>query len=199
MHFIGVQPLGARALRHVGDGPAQTEHVLLVGILDHGHDQPVVERDRDAKVDVFLVDDILAVNRRVDDRMSMQYFDDHAGDECHVGQLRAGLLVFRFLLLAQLFDRREVDVKHRVHVRRRVAAENHVLGDLLPHHRELLDPIGARGPHLRVRNGGVRLQPDLAALDVAEDVLLGDAAADTGAGDLRDVDVVILRDAANER
>ena len=37
------------------------------------------------------------------------------------------------------------------------------------------------------------------SIDEAEDVVLGDAAADAGARNLRDVDVVLLRDLANER
>ena len=54
-------------------------------------------------------------------------------------------------------------------------------------------PAGAgRGAGGRGRTRGARL-------DVAEDVLLGDAAGDAGAGDLADVHVVLGRDLADDR
>ena len=58
--------------------------------LDHRHDQAVLERDRDAQVDVVLVDDVVAVDRRVDRLVAAQAIDDHLRDERRVGQLRAG-------------------------------------------------------------------------------------------------------------
>ena len=52
----------------VVDRAAQAEEILLVGVADHRDDQALVERDGDADVDVLLVDDVVAVDRRVDDR-----------------------------------------------------------------------------------------------------------------------------------
>ena len=49
LHFVGIQLLRPRAGGEVVDRPAQAEQVLLVGVADHRHDQPVVERDRDAR------------------------------------------------------------------------------------------------------------------------------------------------------
>ena len=63
-------------------------------------------------------------------------------------------LVFRLLLLADLRDGGEVDLEHRVHVRRRAPAQHHVLGDLLAHHRQLLDPT--RSPGRRRRRAASR-------------------------------------------
>ena len=40
-----------------------------------GHDKPIVERDRDAEVDVLLVDDVVAVDRGIDDRELAQRVD----------------------------------------------------------------------------------------------------------------------------
>ena len=68
VHFFGLELLRARAIGDVGDRAAQAEQVLLVGVLDDRHDQAALERDRDAEVDVLLVDDVVAVERRVDDR-----------------------------------------------------------------------------------------------------------------------------------
>ncbi len=45
----GDEPLGARALGQVGGRPGQAEQVHLVGVLDHRHDEPVLERHRDAR------------------------------------------------------------------------------------------------------------------------------------------------------
>jgi hypothetical protein len=39
----------------------QAEQALLVRVLDHGHQQAPVERDRDAEVDVAAVGDVLAI------------------------------------------------------------------------------------------------------------------------------------------
>ena len=71
----GLSCLAARAVGEVGDRAAQAEQVLLVGVLDHRHDQAPVERDRDAEVDVLVVDDVVAVDRRVDDRHGAQRVD----------------------------------------------------------------------------------------------------------------------------
>src|SRR6476659_9077474 len=100
-----------------------------------------------------------------------------------------------------------------MHMRRGSLAEHHVLGDSFPHHRELLDAVGACRPHLhgRLNDIGLRLPrrpsvpnlrtwfADMSALDVAKDVVLGYAATDPRACDLSDVYVVLFRDAANER
>ena len=88
----GTQLLGARAGGQVVDRAAQAEQVLLVGVADHRHDQAVLERDRNPEIDVLLVDDVVAVDRRVDDRELAKRVDDRLGDEGREGQLRAGAL-----------------------------------------------------------------------------------------------------------
>ena len=199
MHFFRLQLLGARALGDVGDRAAQAEQVLLVGVLDDRHDQPAVERDGDAEVDVLLVDDVVAVERGVDERMPAERVDDRLGDERHVGQLRAAPLVVRLLLLADPLDGREVDVEDRVHVRRRAPAEHHVLGDLPAHHRQRLDldalaRLDDAGPGRSGRRARIARPSAARRLRVrgTEDVVLRHAAADAGAVNLRDVDVVLL-------
>ena len=179
---------------------AEAEQALLVGLLHHRDDEPPVERDGDADVDVLLVDDVVAVERRVEDGKRPERADDRLGDEREERQLGAVALVLGLLLLAQLRHAREVHLEHRVHVSRRPPAEHHVLGDLLAHHahRHDLDRL-ARPERRHVlrrrldgRRGGLML-------DEAEDVLLGHPAADAGPGNRRDVDVVLPGDAAHQR
>ena len=92
----------------------------------------------------------------------------------------------------------------------------HVLGDALAHRAHRLDGLallGLRGGSRLRSRGGRRCRwrllgrgfgrrwslPGLAGLDVAEDVLLRDAAAAAGALDARDVDVVLGRDPRDDR
>ena len=67
------------------------DHVLLVGVADHRHDQAraAVERHRDAEVDLVVIDDVRAVDRGVDDRERAQRFGRGAGDERQEGQREA--------------------------------------------------------------------------------------------------------------
>ena len=71
--------------------------------------------------------------------------------------------------------------------------EDHVLRDLLAHHRERLD---ANFLNLTRRARRRRL---LRLLQVFEDVVLRDAAGNAGALDPSDVDVVLRGDLAHER
>ena len=183
-----------------------------VGLLDHRHDQSPVERDGDADVHVAVIDDVVAVDRRVHDGHGSKRIGRRLDDERHVGELRAGFLVFGLLRLAHLRDAREVHFEDRVHVSRRPAARDHVLGDLLPHHRHRLNLAGPgaggrrgawRGAVAGVGAGAAAgAEPGAAprpVRDEIEDVVFGHAPGDAGARDPRDVDVVVLRDLANER
>ena len=64
----GLSCLDLARVGEVGDRATQIEHVHLVGVLDDRHDQAGIERDRDPEVDVLLVDDVVAVERRIHDR-----------------------------------------------------------------------------------------------------------------------------------
>ena len=131
------------------------------------------------------------------------------GDERGERQLGAGRFVLRLLPLAQRRDPPEVDLVDRVDVRRRLRAEHHVLGDLPAHdaHRHDLDALArtigraCAGP--RRRRAALAqpraLRPRFPGLDERQDVALGDAAVDARALNRADVDVVFLRDAADER
>ena len=68
----GLSCLLARAGGEIGDRAAQAEQILLVGVLDDRDDQAPVERDGDADVHVLVIHDVVAVDRRVDDRHGAQ-------------------------------------------------------------------------------------------------------------------------------
>ncbi len=86
-------------------------------------------------------------------------------------------------------------------------AHHHVFGDLLPHHAHLLDADALsrlerrrrrRDRRARALPGGGCTPQRLAARDEFRDVLLGHAAGNAGARELRDVDAVFFRNLANE-
>ena len=58
----GFRPLARARVGEVRDRAAQAEQVLLVCVLQHGHDEPPVERHRNPDVDLLLVDDVVAVD-----------------------------------------------------------------------------------------------------------------------------------------
>ena len=181
VHFVRLELLAARALGDVGDRAAQAEQVLLVGVPDDRHDQPALERHGDPEVDVLLVDDVVAVERGVDDR------DAGASASITALAMKAMYVSFApsrsysaFFCWRIRVDRREVDVEDRVHMRRRAPAEHHVLGDLLAHHRERLDldaiavAAGAAEPALC----GVRAAAAPELRGPARGVALGHASAE---------------------
>ena len=165
-----------------------------IRVLDDGHDQSPLERHGDADVDVLVIDDGVAVDRCVDHRDGLQRARHGRDDERQVGRLAAGVSRSLLRILAM---RGEVHLEHRVHVRRGPPAEHHVLGNLLPHHRHRLDAIaGLRLPCLP----GLPCLPRLPCLfEVVEDVVLGHAARDAGPVDLRDIDVMFLRELPHQR
>ena len=64
LHFVGLELARAGARGQIDDGALQAQHVLLVGVADHRHDQAVFQRHRDADVDLVVVDDVVAVDAR---------------------------------------------------------------------------------------------------------------------------------------
>ena len=130
----------------------QAEQVHLLGVLDDRHDEPlgVVDRHRDAEVDVALDDDLVAADLGVDPRPVRDRVDDGAHDERHERELDAvAPLVARVQLLAQVDDARHVDLDHRRDVRRRLDRVAHVARDDLADVRErarLLEAVGRACP-----------------------------------------------------
>ena len=87
----GLEPLGPGSLGEVGDRGGEPLEAEPLRLVDHGHDQPVLEGDRDPEVDVVVVDDLLAVDRRVERRMMLERLDRGRGDEREVGERDAAL------------------------------------------------------------------------------------------------------------
>ena len=67
---VGDQPPVARAGGDVGDRRGQPLEAEPLGLADHRDDQPLLERDCDPEVDVVVVDDLVALDRGVEDGCS---------------------------------------------------------------------------------------------------------------------------------
>ena len=66
--LVRLEPLRTRPLRQVGDRDGSALEAEPLRLTDHGDDQPVLERDGDPEVDI-VVDDLLVLDRRVEDRV----------------------------------------------------------------------------------------------------------------------------------
>ena len=187
-HLIGFQLLRARARREIGNRGGDRGHVQSVDVPDDRNDQPALERHGNPDVDRLVIDDAVGVDRRIEDRERLQRIGRGFDDEREVADLPG---------LANVRDSREVDFEDGVHVRRSAPARHHVLGDRLTHDRHLLDAIA------RTVRPVLLFPPALPFLAAAsherEDIVFCDAAADAGAVDLRQIDVVFLRELADQR
>ena len=67
--LVGSELLAAGALGDIDDGARDAEEVLLLGLLDDRDDEAPVQRDGDADVDALVVEDGVALDRGVDDRV----------------------------------------------------------------------------------------------------------------------------------
>ena len=123
----------AGAIGDVLDRLRQAEDVALARAFHDRHDQSVLERDRDAEIDLIPVDDVVAVDGGVHDAVPPQTIHDDCGDERREGELGAHPLVVVLLGLADLVDARVVHFEDGIDVRRGALAEDHVLRNLLAH------------------------------------------------------------------
>src|SRR5215211_8927878 len=187
----------------------EAQSIQLVGVADDGYDQgSLLQVHRDADVDLLAQHDPVPVPHGVEDRMLLEALDHRLDDERQVGESHA--FAFDELLLDPLTQRDEpahVRLDHAPGVGRLALALGHAVRYGPPDARELDDlisivdlyPFGrrlgfrsGRGLHRRSRRG-------LAFFDVALDVLLGHPAAGAGAGDLRDVHVVLRSEPPHHR
>ena len=101
-----------------------------VGVAQHRHDQAAVGRDRDADVVVLVIDDVVAVDRRIDDREASQRLDARLDEERREAELHAVLLLEILLVAgARSVDCRQIDlVEGREHRGRRLRLDQ-ALGD----------------------------------------------------------------------
>src|SRR6185437_998376 len=187
------------------------------GVLDHRYDQPPVERDRDADVDVALVHDRILLHGGVHHRELAQHAHHGGAEEGHEGEPLAGLgLEARLVAFTDFGDGGGVHGEDAVDVGRGALAHHHVLGDDLAHLAHGLD--GHRPGRIVHRrrsrsgrgrggkrgggdggSGGGRTGRRGAGLDVVHQVALGDAAAVAGGGHRRQIHFVLVRQAAHQR
>ena len=105
----------------------------LVGVADHRHDQPVVDRNRDADVDPALGQQAGIGPVGVERRVAPERLDGRLDDERDVAQGEAvGGLVFALELVAKPHQARGVDLHLDVGVRDR-QRPGHLGGDALAH------------------------------------------------------------------
>lgn len=189
----------ACALTEASDAALEAEEVELVGAFEDGNDESPIEGNGDAGVDVLVVADVVAFERSVDDGELLQRDDGGADEEGHEGEARAiALLESVFKFVAQINDAREVDFEHAVDVSAGAARLDHALGDDLAHiaHGDEVAGDGSRSWCGGAWGGwcgrGCGWSRG-AMLDEIENVLLGDAAAGSGAADLGEIDVVLAR------
>ena len=75
---------------------------LRLGVAQHGHDEPAVRRDGHADVEELVIDDVVAVDGRVQHRVLAQRLDRSFDEERHEAELDAVLRRERLLIaLAQ--------------------------------------------------------------------------------------------------
>jgi hypothetical protein len=219
-YFVGLELAGAGARGEVDDGALQAEDVLLVGGADDGDDEAVFESDRNADVDLVVVDDVVAVERGVEERVLAKGGDTGARDEGEVGQREAvRRLEIGFVALAHFGNLGHVDAVHGGDVRGGALRQHHVLGDLLAHGAEGLDArlgcrgqgpgaggrgnFGGRGRRRDFGGRGYGLRRglwDCGSLRLREigfDVLFRDAAAGAGAFHFGEIDVVFSGELAD--
>src|SRR5580658_9685652 len=65
-HFIGLQLARTGTRGQIDYGTLQAEYVLLIRGANHGHNQAVLQRNGDADVDLVMVDDVVIVERCVE-------------------------------------------------------------------------------------------------------------------------------------
>ena len=138
LDVVGEQLLRPCALGKIGDAAGHAEQVEALGLLQHRDDQSLalVERDREAEVDVVVGHDRLAPDLGVHVRPLAQRLDRRARDEGEVGEVDAvGLLECGLQRLADRDDLRHVDLDRARHVRGGVERAAHVLGDAAAHRR----------------------------------------------------------------
>src|SRR5262249_12353644 len=134
LYFIGTKLPGTGACGEVGNGTLQADDVFLVRVANYRDDQAVLERHRDSDIDVAMIEDIGYFNLRVENGELADRRSRGAKNERQIGQAESVLgLEISFNLVAHLGDAGHVDFVDGRHVRRGALAEDHVLGDFLPH------------------------------------------------------------------
>src|SRR5690606_23771125 len=190
LQVLELEPALARGLGVVGDALPDLGEAPALDVAQPRRDQAAGGGDRHRDVGVAVVDDVVAVDRGVDDREALQRVGGGLGEEAHEAELDAVLLLELLAqLLAQGHDLAEVDLVERGQHRDRLLRLHQALGDALA-------DAGHRHPLLGARAAGDRAG---AAGGEVDQVLLGHRAAAAGALHLRGVDAVLLGGEAGAR
>ena len=177
--------------------------VLGVGVADDRHEQPAIGVHGDADVDVLLLDDFFRrhVDRDVELREGLQRRRDHLHGDRGDRQIAAGGLHLLRVVLAKLFERRDVGQIVLRHMWNGRPRGRQVLGRLAPYaaHRQPFDlaPSAEVGQRLRAGRAGRRRADE--AIDVRFHIFGRNAAAASSAGHVVDVDAKLARHAAYGR
>src|SRR5579863_7275113 len=98
LYFIRLQLARTRASGEIDDGTLQTQHVLLVGIANHRHDQSILQRHRDPDVDFVVVDDVRTFDGGVQNWIFVNGLDSGCDHERQIGKrISIALLELRFV------------------------------------------------------------------------------------------------------
>ena len=85
LNFFRVQPLGPCTIGQVGHFLCERGQAFLLGIPHNRDEQPIVERDCDADVNVLFEDDSLLPPRRVEDRKVLDCAGDGVDHKWQIG------------------------------------------------------------------------------------------------------------------
>jgi hypothetical protein len=107
--FLDGQLAFLRALAEIGDPLLDVGDGQLVRVAQDRHDEPARTADGDADVVVAVIDDVVPVDRRVDEREFLQRMHDRLHEEAHEAELDAVLLLEALLVAVAQLD-------HRLHV-----------------------------------------------------------------------------------
>ena len=203
--------MGTGACGQVRDRPCDADRVHPVGALHDRNDESGVVADRDPHVHEPVSNDVLALQPRVDVCVLQQRVHGGAHDHGEVGDLDPVPFLERVLdPFTELDEVIDVDLHHRPGPRRSLGRGEHVLRDRPSDVRDgndlVADARAGRGHRLRRRDlrtgrarGRGRDRSRSTGRDDAHHVRLRDPAAAPGSRDLRQVEVVFLRQPANER
>src|SRR5512132_174603 len=111
-------------------------------MLDDGNDEPPVQRNGYAEVDLLSINDVGPRDGRIHHRECLQALRYRFDDEGHVGELLAGCgFELRTFLRTNAGDPREVDLYKRCDVRGGLARGHHVVADERAHLGHWLNDI----------------------------------------------------------
>src|SRR6202034_3288185 len=110
LHFSTAKLAAARLGRKLAERARDLVDILAIGIANHRYQQAVGRIGREADVNVFLVDQVLAagVERGVEQRKLLQRLDAGTHDERQRRQLDAGAVGFALQGSARFLQRSDV-------------------------------------------------------------------------------------------